>query len=729
MIRIIIADPASGSTQHGGIIKDSLTAGYGSDISDQIIFKDSLEDAVSYATDNSDIIAIVRSYADLLYAMDMCKPLYPRVQTFYPLGSNSFIELSLPTSIPFIVTCGAGDPGYEDKNNTGYGQGLEFWDRDNILSSGSDASSFANGYIIGKILKIKDTLGCSWWEARYRARQTAQRNESNRTTYLWDLHNGYGFIDSSSAINTSMTIIDDPYIVYYIGNIGSINLTSDGNKTIYIRYNLVDSATSYNVESFEDNIWKSVSTTAYTVANYGTYSFRYKASNSLTSTNYSSIYDIKLEAPPIPTPTPTPITSDITNVVITKYNNFTDISFDSISGATLYSLYKPNIEYYSISSITGNIIYSLYQESVSANFKIIDKNINGYLIVINSTTSTIQYSNYGMYDNSSYDRVNYNAFIVQKMLFNQLPYFEYVSTTRKGKDIIINYKIPSNIYYNIGFNNSLKLMYNDEIVVDPLKYNGYSLKNANGTIEDYYLYSELSNNNDIIEIVNSKNGEIKMDLNQVKAEAAVGSIIKAEHIGSICDAIIGNVVVHTPTNNVLLYDDISTEILSEIPDNSRITLSIPKAYTKNIDFYGKSGIKVYLLPGASYTGTISNLGTNSITPNVSNPRTFKAILNQRVGVAPLMNILKNDFGDCDIRRKTAGNYSIEFQNSFNPNIITPNNTQICYNDISRDNLYLTVYIESSYVAFNSVDAKGQPIEREAGSGGFTNVLIEFYEYA
>ena len=47
-----------------------------------------------------------------------------------PLGSNAFTQLTDPTDIPYsIVTCGAGDVGYEDKNNTAYGYGLEFWDK------------------------------------------------------------------------------------------------------------------------------------------------------------------------------------------------------------------------------------------------------------------------------------------------------------------------------------------------------------------------------------------------------------------------------------------------------------------------------------------------------------------------------------------------------------------------------------------------------------------------
>ena len=112
---------------------------------------------------------------------------------------------------PVIITSGAGDE--ELRNNTSYGKGLEFWDQDlNTPTPAEDQSSFSNGYVLGKLLKIKDTLNCTWWEARYRARITADRTEPNRVTSSWDLRNGYGKINVDAAIAYTGLVPSDPYV-------------------------------------------------------------------------------------------------------------------------------------------------------------------------------------------------------------------------------------------------------------------------------------------------------------------------------------------------------------------------------------------------------------------------------------------------------------------------------------------------------------------------------------
>jgi hypothetical protein len=208
MVRIIIWD-TPGSV-HANQIIIAINSGYGADISEQ--FEVLSSGAFDRAVSDSNIIAILRSYTGVSGYVTSAQNVYPRVSTFFPLGSNNFELLSVfqNEEPPVIVTSGAGD--YEEKNNTGYGNGLEFWDRDNNWNDGGDESSYSNGYVLGKLLKIKDMRNCSWWEARYIARMTADRTESNRQNWLWDLRNGYGKINVEKAINYKGFIPDDPYI-------------------------------------------------------------------------------------------------------------------------------------------------------------------------------------------------------------------------------------------------------------------------------------------------------------------------------------------------------------------------------------------------------------------------------------------------------------------------------------------------------------------------------------
>jgi len=207
MIRILIWDTL---IPHANNIITAISTGYGSDISSQCLIVPS--DPFVSASLNNDIIAIVRSYSGWQSNVSQSLGVYPNTLTLFPVGSNNFelVSITQESQIPPIVLTGAGDVGYEDKNNTGYG--IEFWDSDLTLSSTSDESSYSTGIILGKLLKIKDTLNCSWWEARYRARKTAVRNESNRVTSEWDLYNGYGIINVIDAINYNDEIISDPFL-------------------------------------------------------------------------------------------------------------------------------------------------------------------------------------------------------------------------------------------------------------------------------------------------------------------------------------------------------------------------------------------------------------------------------------------------------------------------------------------------------------------------------------
>jgi len=217
MLRVVINDDEN--TSHGQSVKESISIGYGSDISNQIIFKTSGAESLLYVLNNINIISVVQPTSMVEFFIDTAKTFYPRVQYTFPLGSNDFARLDVfaDTNPPLITTCGAGDflDASQDRNNTAYGNGLEFWDHDLSIDDTGDASSFSTGIIAGKLLKIKDYLKCSWWEARYRARMTADKIEPNRATTPLDIYNGYGKINVASAINYVGIIQSDPYLYTY----------------------------------------------------------------------------------------------------------------------------------------------------------------------------------------------------------------------------------------------------------------------------------------------------------------------------------------------------------------------------------------------------------------------------------------------------------------------------------------------------------------------------------
>jgi hypothetical protein len=220
MIRIVISDDTGNPGAHGLAIKNAIVQTYGAGIEDQIVIINGYNNAKAYINNNPDVIALIRSYAGVADFINDAKAVYPKVLYFLPMGANSFTELNIFQSEepPLIVTSGAGD--LELQNHTAYGKGLEFWDSDLSDDLGTDdMSSYSNGVVLGKLLKIKDSLNCPWWEARFRARMTTARAEPNRTTSPWDIKNGYGRINVPAAIAYKGLIPADPYSpVVTIGN-------------------------------------------------------------------------------------------------------------------------------------------------------------------------------------------------------------------------------------------------------------------------------------------------------------------------------------------------------------------------------------------------------------------------------------------------------------------------------------------------------------------------------
>jgi hypothetical protein len=115
-----------------------------------------------------------------------------------PTGSNSSIFLwDSDGDLPSQISVGAGT----DSNITAYD--IEFFGIDPFFTPA--LSSYSNGYIAGQLSFIKDSLNCSWWAARYRARKTG-------TDTIWSGKNGYGKINVIAAINYSQNIPNDPYV-------------------------------------------------------------------------------------------------------------------------------------------------------------------------------------------------------------------------------------------------------------------------------------------------------------------------------------------------------------------------------------------------------------------------------------------------------------------------------------------------------------------------------------
>ena len=110
--------------------------------------------------------------------------------------------------------------------------------------------SYSSAFVAGKMAAVKDSLSCSWWEARYRLRQTAS-NGGEFTTF-----DGYGKPNTHLALAYTGTIVSDPY---YIGNVfitgiiegfyspGANSMNPNDTVTAYFRnsispYVLVDSS-------------------------------------------------------------------------------------------------------------------------------------------------------------------------------------------------------------------------------------------------------------------------------------------------------------------------------------------------------------------------------------------------------------------------------------------------------------------------------------------------------
>jgi hypothetical protein len=300
-MRVIVSDTPG--TEHAEGVRVAVIYGYNAlenksqypdiDIStDVVVMGGGWDGAVNYAKTDHNVVAIARSTSGIRYFIDSAKTVYPRVQGFVPMGSNVYYEMKIFTDPepPIIVTCGCGDD--ENRNNTAYGNGLEFWEMDWSWFGGPDASSFSNGWITGKMLRLYDELKkiygeqTTWWHARSLLRETCWREESNRPVdengnpVKWCKENGYGHPNLDAALDNIHTFVPilDPYLpLVELGKIGKVSGIPYG--AVKIKIEPVANAVQYNILK-DGNIVKMIKAgeaLEYTdvLTGYGTYYYSY----------------------------------------------------------------------------------------------------------------------------------------------------------------------------------------------------------------------------------------------------------------------------------------------------------------------------------------------------------------------------------------------------------------------------------------------------------------------
>lgn len=314
-MRIIVNDYPG--TEHADGVRTAIIYGYNAtydknsypdvDMSSEVaVVSGAFQDVVNYAKTDKNIIAIARSMSGIKYCIESAKLVYPRVQSFIPMGSNVYYEMTIFTDQepPLIATCGCGDD--ENRNNTAWGNGLEFWDTDWCWEGGTDASSYANGWVCGKIWRIYDELrkiygnNATWWWARWLAREYAWRTESNRpkdesgNPVKWCKENGYGHINLDESLrHLQLTPPTDPYMGQIkLGPVGKINGTPYGAVKIVLQP--VENAQTYVIKKNGVKLTeiKASQPLQYSdiLTTYGTYYYTYYA---------TGIYENSLESNPI----------------------------------------------------------------------------------------------------------------------------------------------------------------------------------------------------------------------------------------------------------------------------------------------------------------------------------------------------------------------------------------------------------------------------------------------
>lgn len=221
MIRVVVCDNTVDGV-HPLRVRASIVYGYGEGLTeDNIGIVVGLQAAINYAYANGASM-LVCSLGAFVGMLPLAIASYPELQCVMPLGANMYVDWLGGIYTSHQVIIGTGASADMVHNATAYGDVLDFFDEDPYHET---ASSYANGVIAGKLLKIKDNRGCGWWETRYRARSTASYADS------WTKENGYGVIDVQAAIDYPGLIPDDPYLPEETTHTHTIIMSSDTDTT------------------------------------------------------------------------------------------------------------------------------------------------------------------------------------------------------------------------------------------------------------------------------------------------------------------------------------------------------------------------------------------------------------------------------------------------------------------------------------------------------------------
>jgi len=221
------------SLSHDNDVAACIDSGYGGDVNVEVRLE-SLSASLAYAQ-SVGASMVVRSTTGASSYLENAYTYYPDILVVMPSGSNSYINV-FDYEIPqVIVATGEGT----DSNHTGYK--AEFVD-DNPLGT-EHLSSFSNGVIAGKLLKIKEQRAGTWWNARYAAQQTATASTAN---------SGYGIINVNNAIAFAGSLPDDPIQDPTppdppVPEIGIVSLTATRDRDNITLSFSADNAVTYNI--------------------------------------------------------------------------------------------------------------------------------------------------------------------------------------------------------------------------------------------------------------------------------------------------------------------------------------------------------------------------------------------------------------------------------------------------------------------------------------------------
>ncbi len=182
--------------QHDLDVKSAFYIGYSSYDSTEftgevVLYSQSLQNSFEYAQQNG-FEMILRSTTGLSVGLQLA-PDYPSVRLVMPSGSNSFVPTYSGDIINSpVIICGAG----VDSNITGYK--IDFYSIDPI--TGTNLSSFSNGYIAGQIAFIANSLQCSIDSAQYSARSTGSNDG------VFDTYSGFGTIMIERALADALPV-------------------------------------------------------------------------------------------------------------------------------------------------------------------------------------------------------------------------------------------------------------------------------------------------------------------------------------------------------------------------------------------------------------------------------------------------------------------------------------------------------------------------------------------